>query len=199
MASVASLSAVAACTGQVDVAGAGGGAACPPPNPGMCAPSVVCEGGVARTGQASCVNGQWACAVEACGPDGGCAGATLSACEAGKIVTSCCPAGAKCSPPASYCDLGGGACALGSCADAGCSAGSIQASGYDQSCNADADCAAVFEGNLCGLCFCPNAALAKSALAKYESDFAAKMPPANACDCPLSPPPLCKAGVCALN
>lgn len=38
----------------------------------------------------------------------------------GHIATGCCPVGANCAPPASYCDLGGGRCVGGSCpADAG--------------------------------------------------------------------------------
>lgn len=50
-------------------------------------------------------------------PDGG---SPIEFCSNGHIQSSCCPAGAHCLPPASYCDLGGGACLLGACpADAG--------------------------------------------------------------------------------
>jgi hypothetical protein len=50
-----------------------------------------------------------------------CDGDPYSYCNAnGEIATGCCPANADCAPTASYCDLGGGACAPGACpGDAG--------------------------------------------------------------------------------
>jgi hypothetical protein len=50
----------------------------------------------------------------------------------------------------------------------------IQASNYDQSCDADTDCVAVAEGNFCvpGANNCPSAAIGKGAKSKYLSDVA---------------------------
>jgi hypothetical protein len=104
-----------------------------------------------------------------------------------------------------FCDLGNGDCVSDvSCneipdAGSGCSAGSIAASSYDQACEADADCAPIYAGSLCGDCFCPNATIASSALAQYDADFAAAGTGPNACFCPDFPPPTCVAGVCTPN
>jgi hypothetical protein len=50
----------------------------------------------------------------------------------------------------------------------------ISAANYDQTCDADTDCVAVAEGDFCvpGAGNCPNAAINKGALGRYQSDIA---------------------------
>jgi hypothetical protein len=77
----------------------------------------------------------------------------------------------------------------------------ILASNYDQSCQADSDCAGVAEGNFClaGARDCPSAAINKSAYGRYQADVAGT----NAAICsavsgcggfPTSP--CCRSGSC---
>ncbi|MFI5299156.1 MAG: hypothetical protein ACHREM_13755 [Polyangiales bacterium] len=207
---------VAACGGTLGPAEV----SCPPPNPGMCAPSIVCTDGFVRTGEATCVGTTWVCGQAPCGSDAstdgandsandtandgasdsGCSGTVIPVCIAGHISTGCCPAGAPCVAPLPFCNLGGGLCSMGNCpSDGGCGKGSISASHYDQACAANADCVPVYEGSACGACFCPNAAINQSALAQYRSDFAALGPGGSVCSCPLIPTPVCRSGVCAAN
>jgi len=47
---------------------------------------------------------------------------------------------------------------------------SIDAKNYQRSCSADGDCAAVYSGDTCALCPCPNAAIATTELTRYQSD-----------------------------
>ena len=202
--------ALGACAGHVeagDGAGGGGGGACPAPGPGMCAPT-LCVDGYQRTGQATCQGGEWVCTQAACelgaggSGTGGCSGSGEQMCVQGQLQPFCCPAGAPCADQI-FCDLGGGACVAGVTCDqldggAPCTGGTIQASSYDQSCVADGDCAPVYQGDLCSSCFCPNAAIAQSALAKYQADFAASGHGPDTCFCPDFPPPVCQGGVCVM-
>ncbi len=54
----------------------------------------------------------------------------------------------------------------------GC-ANSIQTKDYNVACTADADCAPVFEGALCGCGSCPNAAINLKDLERYNRDSTA--------------------------
>jgi hypothetical protein len=101
-----------------------------------------------------------------------------------------------------------GACLYGeatqaeTCADA--AAQNIMASSYDQSCQKDSDCIAIEEGNFCdpgrndG---CTNAAINKSALARYQADLAKTQ--AGVCyglsGCGAEFGPCCQSGVCRVN
>jgi hypothetical protein len=204
------VSAVVACGVQVQSggggAGTGGGAACPAPTPGLCPPELNCVNGQKRNGEATCENGAWVCTEVTCssgtggsGGSGGCNGSLGTYCSGGQIATYCCPEGAPCAASA-YCDLGGGACVDNPCDEvdggAPCTAGSIQASQFDQTCNGDADCTGVYQGSLCSMCFCPNAAINQKALQAYQSDFTPGGP--STCFCPAFPAPVCTNGVCTV-
>ncbi len=41
---------------------------------------------------------------------------------------------------------------------------------YKRTCSTDADCVAVYSGDVCALCPCPNEAIASSELTRYQSD-----------------------------
>ena len=79
----------------------------------------------------------------------------------------------------------------------------IQASSYDQSCQADSDCVAVAIGNFCypGADNCPSAAINKSAYPRYQADVAKTQ--ASVCGafvgCPESSGPCCRKGACQMN
>lgn len=79
----------------------------------------------------------------------------------------------------------------------------IQASSYDQSCKADTDCIAVGEGDFCfaGAGNCPNAAINKSAYARYQADVAKTN--AAVCQalsgCGLEFGPCCLSGTCHMG
>lgn len=49
----------------------------------------------------------------------------------------------------------------------------INSADYDQSCAQNEDCVATVTGDACGQCNCPNDAIAVSAKAKYDNDYAA--------------------------
>jgi hypothetical protein len=51
---------------------------------------------------------------------------------------------------------------------------------FDVSCEVDDDCTAVFQGNSCEACFCPNAAINRKDIEEYTSEFAK-----NRSDCQL--------------
>ena len=71
----------------------------------------------------------------------------------------------------------------------------IRASTYDQACTTDADCVSVFDGNVCSAhCRCPNSAINKGQLARYQSDFP-RADGGGACGCPLLRA-VCANGVC---
>lgn len=63
---------------------------------------------------------------------------------------------------------------------------SIRAADYDQSCNINEDCAQVIEGSLCSPCGCPNAGIARDALASYTAY-------ANGRTCEVDSGPVCAA------
>ena len=46
----------------------------------------------------------------------------------------------------------------------------LRASDYDQDCEVDSDCVAVFEGEGCTACRCPNAAISTQDATKYATD-----------------------------
>jgi hypothetical protein len=85
---------------------------------------------------------------------------------------------------------------LDGCKDSSCS---LQAADYDQACQADSDCVAVFLGSFCGAnsCACENAAINTSAYAQYASDFDKDNAPR--CPCAAAPPVACNQGTCGLR
>jgi hypothetical protein len=84
----------------------------------------------------------------------------------------------------------GPSCALG-----------IAATSYDRSCTQDADCVAVFSGDVCNSdCRCPNAAIRASALTRYEADATKLVKGPSICNCSFIPAPRCvQAGTGALS
>ncbi len=185
------------CTSHVE---GGGSSTCPAPTPGQCLPSQTCDDGLQQNGEATCQDGEWVCTTVPC--TSACVNPTPS-CSDGQITSFCCPAGDPCADPPPFCDLGDGTCAIGACptdADAGapCSAGSIVAASYDQSCASDSDCTAIYAGDLCSSCFCPTAAINQGGLAAYQAAFAAAQTGPGDCECPEFPPPVCNAGQCVL-
>jgi hypothetical protein len=160
-----------------------------------CAPG-TCSNGAQANSHAVCEGGTWACVADPCGS---CNGYAYPYCANGFVETQCCPAGAPCSVPPAYCDLGNGTCSDGPCPpDGGTCGPSISASSYDQSCTTDADCIAVYEGPLCDDCLCVNAAINQGANDAYEQAINAAEPDPPACFCPSSPPPRCYGGTCTL-
>jgi hypothetical protein len=134
------------------------------------------------------------------------AGAAACAAAGGQCVGF--PFGGTCTlvGPAQACnsDRPGGSFCCAIAADAG-TCDDIKASKYDQSCTADTDCVAVYEGNSCALCAltCPGgAAISTGALARYTSDIANTTANVStkrlACssECGVTPPPRCVAGRC---
>jgi hypothetical protein len=82
--------------------------------------------------------------------------------------------------------------------------GSVDARDYGQGCAVDADCVAVFSGQLCGACgACANAAISASSYARYTADVAAIAcaPRPVGLPCPMcqEPAAACNAGVCVLS
>jgi hypothetical protein len=131
----------------------------------------------------------------------GCTGPIYEYCEGGVIYGECCQYG--CPPPPEYCDLGNGTCYLGPCngyPDGGppCNPGTISASSFNQTCQSAADCIAVYQGDLCTDCLCPNAAINQGALSAYTTVLDADGPPVSTCGCPAIPPPTCTGGMCTL-
>jgi hypothetical protein len=90
--------------------------------------------------------------------------------------------------------------ALG-CALAACST-HLDATHYDQSCSTAADCVAVFNGDVCSVCACPNAAINAKDKSRYDADDGSLQRycgprPAVACiSCP-TPMVACVGGKCA--
>jgi hypothetical protein len=87
------------------------------------------------------------------------------------------------------------ACIGGICtilyADAGAgSCGPISTSGLDKSCTTTSDCIAVFEGDTCSVCPCPNASINKTAAASYQPII----PPGPKCQCAMFGVPACLSG-----
>jgi hypothetical protein len=82
-----------------------------------------------------------------------------------------------------------------------CGSPTLDGASFDTACVADQDCVGVFLGDPCSsACDCPNAAINKSDLARYQSDLAADRAACSsksACvaDC-VAPTATCKLGVC---
>jgi hypothetical protein len=76
---------------------------------------------------------------------------------------------------------------------------SLQAANYDQACQTDSDCVAVFLGSFCAAqsCACENAAINASSYQQYASDFEKDNAPR--CPCPSPPPVACNQGTCGLR
>jgi hypothetical protein len=86
---------------------------------GRIAPTCCPAGAHCSPPEGYCDHGDGTCNVGACVDAGQCdAGSAYAYCGAGdRIATACCPDGAHCDPPASYCDHGDGTCQLGPCAN----------------------------------------------------------------------------------
>lgn len=67
---------------------------------------------------------------------------------------------------------------------------------YDQTCSVDADCVLVQDGDIC--CGCPDAAINKGDLPRYQDDLGTCEA---VCDigCVANPTPFCDAGKCAVK
>jgi hypothetical protein len=162
-----------------------------------CAAAGTCPDGTPQTIHVVCEGSTWACVEDPCPI--GCGEYDYQYCASGIVETQCCPAGAPCPAPEPYCDLGNGYCNDGPClSDGGTCGDSISASSFDQFCVADTDCAAVYQGDLCGGCLCPNAAINQNVLTVYNEDIAAAEPDPPSCFCPTSGAPQCISGTCAL-
>ncbi len=80
----------------------------------------------------------------------------------------------------------------------------IVASDYANTCTSANDCLAVVTGDVCGVCQCPNAAIAKSSSEKYEADVRASQSvcrsegTASCAPCETTTP-ACVNGKCVLN
>jgi hypothetical protein len=85
---------------------------------------------------------------------------------------------------------------LDGCKSSSCS---LAASDYDQACQEDSDCVAVFLGSFCAShsCACENAAINVSSYNQYSSDFDRDDAPR--CPCPDAPPVACNQGTCGLR
>ncbi len=64
----------------------------------------------------------------------------------------------------------------------------LDASGFDVTCNVASDCMSAFLGNFCQTCRCPFGAISIMDQAKYQTEAAAKSvgAPPETCDCPAS-------------
>jgi hypothetical protein len=92
----------------------------------------------------------------------------------------------------------------GAAGDAPAASCTLQPSAYDQSCQVDSDCEAVFLGNVCeDVCHgeCPNGAINVIDGARYQADLHAvpmnHMSPTTACSCALGPG-VCRGGRCGV-
>ena len=80
--------------------------------------------------------------------------------------------------------------------------GEIRASDFDQSCTGDQDCVAIYQGNACTPCACPNAAIAVADRQAYNDTRASFQCPQNediVCDACSAPLVACTAGTCAIK
>ena len=81
----------------------------------------------------------------------------------------------------------------------------IAASEFGRTCAADADCVAVYEGNVCAICKCSSAVIAASARAAYQMRFdalQAECGPRSAIACGeacIGIRPHCNAGTCEIG
>lgn len=79
----------------------------------------------------------------------------------------------------------------------------IDAARYSRACAQPSDCSAVFAGDACAVCACPNTAISASAKASYDADVAALKKlcgpqPAIACAPCAEPMPTCTNRTCGL-
>lgn len=85
--------------------------------------------------------------------------------------------------------------------DAGaCSA--LSSADYGRSCAAASDCTSVYVGDPCSsTCHCPNAAINRQDLARYQADVAQapSRGPNGQCSCPCFGLPACVGGTCQLG
>src|SRR5262245_6255891 len=86
--------------------------------------------------------------------------------------------------------------ALAACAPADTT---ISLQGYNKSCAAATDCVAVHAGEICGGCDCPNDAINRADLARYNAELKDKeescSKPPLACPCAAAMP-VCTQGTC---
>lgn len=68
----------------------------------------------------------------------------------------------------------------------------IDVTHYSQACTAATDCAAVFTGDTCAVCVCPNAAVSRQDLARYTAD-------ADALRVRCGPRPEARCGACMMR
>ena len=81
---------------------------------------------------------------------------------------------------------------------AACTAETIHAADFDQTCAGDTDCVHVYEGDACGPCFCPNAPISARAKAAYDA-VAPTTAAGVVCSCTYDPAPKCSGGVCVFQ
>jgi hypothetical protein len=78
----------------------------------------------------------------------------------------------------------------------------VKASDFSQACVESTDCIAIYDGNVCDACKCPNAAIAKDAASDYATKFQGAGCPttdvACAADC-AEATPVCAQGTCTIN
>jgi hypothetical protein len=190
-----------------------------------CSQTQVCMGGIAgceaseANCQPQCLDGTWQapCPADvpqsgsACTAGGATCGYLTSASACGGSVDCYCEGGAwSCGPTCTIliedasaetsADAGDGGSIDGT---TGCEASTpfIQASNYDESCDADTDCVAISQGASCDWCAlsCTNAAINREALPQYTSDTANLLQVAyqrcpSSCGGPTST--CCVAGTC---
>jgi hypothetical protein len=85
--------------------------------------------------------------------------------------------------------------------------GSIRARDYDQTCEIDADCVVINDGEKCAIerCSCGNASINAQDLERFDADLAAlvciPVPRLDNAECLCAPAaePICSAGSCALS
>jgi hypothetical protein len=73
---------------------------------------------------------------------------------------------------------------------------------FSTSCTVDADCVAVFLGNVCAQCTCPTTAISRSSKNAYDTEYAAAVKgcggtPVNTCSC-LEVTAHCASGTCTI-
>jgi hypothetical protein len=81
-----------------------------------------------------------------------------------------------------------------------CGSTVISSKGLSTACTVDADCVAVYLGDVCGVCDCPNAAIAASSKASYDTEVSDAQKlcgprTAIACDC-IQVSAGCSSGTC---
>lgn len=79
----------------------------------------------------------------------------------------------------------------------------VHASDFDQTCKVASDCAAIYEGEVCTPCPCPNAAIATSQASSYQSKVTSIRAtcgpmPGIACQC-AARVPACAGSKCGVN